>query len=120
MATPQAFESAVFKPLRAGLNIRRQHPHRALGTARTPNRQKLGIRFSDGGHRQNLTVAIGKKRTNFGSSVCSAADSKCRYLVKVLKKPQAFTHCGFRVRKLIVYERAPAPVRKAKSTPGLT
>ena len=36
------------------------------------------------------------------------------------KKPQAFTHCGFRVRKLIVYERAPAPVRKAKDMPGVT
>jgi hypothetical protein len=28
-----------------------------------------------------------------------------------LKKPQAFTHCGTRVRKLIVYKTYPAPVR---------
>jgi hypothetical protein len=27
----------------------------------------------------------------------------------LLKKPQALARCGFRVRKLIVYERAPSP-----------
>jgi hypothetical protein len=26
-----------------------------------------------------------------------------------LKKPQAFAHCGFRVRKLIVYKMRPSP-----------
>jgi hypothetical protein len=36
------------------------------------------------------------------------------------KKPQALAHCGFRVRKLIVYETYPAPVRKLKNMSGLT
>jgi hypothetical protein len=37
-----------------------------------------------------------------------------------LKKPQALTRCGCRVRKLIVYENDPAPVSAAKDTLGLT
>jgi hypothetical protein len=36
-----------------------------------------------------------------------------------MKKPQALAHCGSPGSKLNVYKMYPAPVRKAKSTPGV-
>jgi hypothetical protein len=40
------------------------------------------------------------------------------FLIIAGKKPQAFAHCGLRLRKLIVYEIYPAPVRVVKNTSG--